>query len=141
MSAPSIYSNYATWVNNDEAAIKEAIYPSVGTRNAPVNVNLVTAALTDLIPAPTAIPPGCNCITTLVITNAHATVGTVVKVMDETSGFVLFQGYAAAGGGGFSIDFSKMPLKQQTQGKKVQVQCVTAGADVYVFANSFVEPI
>lgn len=68
-----------------------------------------------------------NYITTIMITNAHATQGTKVKITDGATN-LLCEGYAAAAGGGFAPCFS-IPLKGAAN-SIINVTCLTNGADV-----------
>jgi hypothetical protein len=96
--------------------------------------NIITDAVTDLIAAPGAAQ--YNYITHILVTNQHASVGTLVDIQDETSGTVLYTGYAAPGGGGFTCALPT-PLKQGATNKKVQVKCITTGANVTVSASGY----
>jgi len=75
-------------------------------------------------------------VTSLLVTNSHATVGTLVTIQDDAgSPVVLFAGYAAPAGGGFSLTFPT-PLST-TANQKLMAICGTTGANVYVSANGF----
>ena len=124
------------WLNTDQRNIYDAIRANANNRGfAAATADITTGATTDLLAA-----PGANLywgITQLLVTNAHATVGTFVKIIDE-GGAILARGYAAAGGGGFSCTYnSGIPLMQNQANIKVQVICETAGAQVCVSANAF----
>jgi hypothetical protein len=67
-------------------------------------------------------------ITSITVTNSHATVGTFVKILDGST--IIWEGYAAAGGGGFSISLP-VPLRGSTA-TAVNAQPVTTGANVIV---------
>lgn len=67
-------------------------------------------------------------VTSVLATNAHATVGTKVEIRDGTT--VKIQGYAAASGGGFSLNAGGAPLFISTANTAVTGRCVTTGADV-----------
>lgn len=71
-------------------------------------------------------------LTSVLVTNAHATVGTLVTIKDDTEGGtnVLCQGYAAAAGGGFALSFPNPPSTNEN--KKLIAVCGTNGATVYV---------
>ncbi len=71
-------------------------------------------------------------VTSVLVTNAHGTVGTLVTLKDDTSGGtnILCQGYAAAVGGGFAVSFANPPATREN-GKLIAV-CGTNGASVYV---------
>ena len=65
-------------------------------------------------------------ITSIMVTNADADTGTVVKILDGST--TLWRGYAVAEGGGFAITFP-VPLKC-TANTAVNAQCETTGATV-----------
>jgi len=71
-------------------------------------------------------------LTSIIVTNAHATVGTLVTIKDDTSGGlnILCQGYAAPAGGGFALSFPNPPSTNED--KKLIAVCGTNGATVYV---------
>lgn len=71
-------------------------------------------------------------LTSIIVTNAHATVGTLVTIKDDTAGGtnILCQGYAAAVGGGFALSFPNPPSTNEN--KKLIAVCGTNGATVYV---------
>lgn len=76
-------------------------------------------------------------VTTAIVTNSHATVGTLVTIKDDTAGGknIICQGYAAAVGGGFAISF---PQPRETgANKKLIAVCETTGANVYVSVTGF----
>jgi hypothetical protein len=75
-------------------------------------------------------------ITQILVTNSHATVSTFVNITEETSGTVLYTGYALAAGGGFAITFPT-PLRVPTAGKGLQATCVTTGSNIRVSASGF----
>ena len=75
-------------------------------------------------------------ITTLIITNAHATVGTKVQIKSGTTSTGYPRVYAAEAGGGASIHFPK-PLRLAAN-EALQFACVTTGADVDVSAVGYV---
>ncbi len=66
----------------------------------------------------------------MLVTNSHATVGTVVNFIESSSGRVVYSGYAAPAGGGWSE--SLQALIELATGSDLQVQCVTSGANVIV---------
>lgn len=73
-------------------------------------------------------------LTSIVVTNAHATVGTLVTIKDDTTGGtnILCRGYAAAAGGGFALSFPNPPSTNEN--KKLIAVCETTGATVYISA-------
>ena len=79
-------------------------------------------------------------ITQILVTNSHATVGTFVNLTEETSGTVLYTGYAAALGGGFSLTFPT-PLRVPTAAKAIQGVCVTTGANVRISASGYISTL
>lgn len=85
-----------------------------------------------------AAPAGSlrNYITQILVTNSHATVGTLVKIQDGSGGTTIYQGYAAPVGGGFSISFPT-PLKQPTTATAVYVACGTTGSNTYVSMSGY----
>jgi hypothetical protein len=74
-------------------------------------------------------------VTALLVTNAHATVGTKVEIRDGTT--VKLQGYAVALGGGFAMSGGGRPLFIGTTAAAITARCVTTGADVDVFVSGY----
>lgn len=74
-------------------------------------------------------------LTDLLITNSHATVGTLVTIQDDAN-TLIWQGYAAAAGGGFVCSL-KTAVKAPASNKKLQVICGTSGASVYANASGY----
>lgn len=74
-----------------------------------------------------------NYVTSLTITNAHATVGTLVKLLDGAT--LLWQGYAAPGGGGMTVNFPT-PLKGSGN-TAINAQAVITGASLMVSASGY----
>lgn len=102
-------------------------------------VSGVTAAMTgttstSLIAAPAG---GLrNYVTHIACTNSHATVGTFVLVQDGSGGTTIYEGYAAAVGGGFSFTMPA-PLRQPTTATALFVQNVTTGSNVICAATGY----
>jgi hypothetical protein len=99
------------------------------------NALLTDTTLTDLVPAPGS---GLRTyITSILVTNSHDTNGTLVTLKDDTSGGtnILCQGYAAKAGGGFFCNFTSPRAANENQ--KIQVQCGTTGANVYVSVSGY----
>lgn len=71
----------------------------------------------------------------ILVTNSHATVGTIVRIQDG-AGVVLWSGYAAPVNGGYTVTFPT-PLKSSTTNTKIQAICVTTGANVTVSVSGF----
>jgi hypothetical protein len=75
-------------------------------------------------------------LTSLVVTNSDATVGTLVTIQDGAdTPIVLCKGYAAPAGGGFAITFPTPP--STTANKALNAICGTTSAEVYVSAVGF----
>jgi hypothetical protein len=116
----------------DDGGVALATYPFPAQQVSGYNANISTTSPVDII---AAVPAKTIYITQILVTNAHATVGTAVYVRDDL-GTKVYVGYAAPAGGGFSASFPT-PLKMPAVGQKVQAVCVTSGADVYVSINGF----
>lgn len=72
-------------------------------------------------------------INTILVTNAHASVGTVVHIKDGST--KVYSGYAAANGGGFSVSLpTALRLSAATA---VNAACATTGADVWVSLTGY----
>jgi hypothetical protein len=92
-----------------------------------------TAAITGVAATDVIVAPGVGLftyVTQILVTNSHATVGTLVTIQTE-DGTGLYAGYAAPAGGGFSVSFT-VPIKMPVANKKLQAICTTTGANVYV---------
>lgn len=75
-------------------------------------------------------------LTTIIVTNSDATVGTLVKIQDDAdTPVVLCQGYAAPAGGGFVATFPVPP--STTANKALDAVCGTTSAEVYVTAVGY----
>lgn len=113
------------------------VYPIILTQNI---IQGVTAAITDTSAASVLAAAGAglrNYITSLTVTNSHATVSTVVEIRDGTS-TVIHRAYAVAAGGGYTIWFPT-PLRG-TANTAVNAYCITTGSNVYVSASGFRGP-
>lgn len=98
-----------------------------------------TAAITGVVATDVIIAPGAGLftyVTQILVTNSHATVGTLVTIQTE-DGTGLYAGYAAPAGGGFSVSFT-VPIKMPVANKKLQAICGTTGANVYVSASGYI---
>lgn len=119
------------WKNTDLQQLGNLIrpqHPDIGVSG--VTANITTGATTDVLAAAGAALYWV--LTSILVTNAHASQGTWVKIVEETTGTILWRGYAAPGGGGFSSPFPGQGLTQGTANKKIQAICETAGAEVCV---------
>jgi hypothetical protein len=115
---------------------KQVVHPYALPENAVKGYakGITTTGATDIVAAPGASL--FNYITQILVTNAHDTVGTQVDIVDETSGDILYTGYAAPVGGGYAVTLP-VPLKQGTANKKIQAICGTTGANVSVSVSGY----
>ena len=74
-------------------------------------------------------------VTSVLVTNAHATVSTKVSIRDGTT--VKIVGYAPALGGGFSLNAGGRPLFITTANAAANAICTTTGADVDVSISGY----
>lgn len=103
-------------------------------QSGPTSVNFTTTSAADIIAAAGA---GVKiAITSILVTNAHATVGTKVTIRDKTTTTRRFVGYAAAAGGGFSIAGAR-PLLISDANTAIEAVCGTTGADVDVTVSGY----
>lgn len=93
---------------------------------------ITTNTAQDIIAAQTGAYSYVNAI---LVTNSHATQGTIVRIQDDT-GNVMWSGYAAPVNGGFTVTFPT-PLKSSTTNTKIQAICGTTGASVTVSISGF----
>lgn len=101
-------------------------------------VSGATAAITDTTSTSVIAAAGAgvrNFITSILVTNSHATVGTLVTIKDGSGGTTLYAGYAAAAGGGFSVTFPT-PLRGSAN-TALHAACGTTGSNVYVSAAGY----
>ena len=78
-------------------------------------------------------------VTSIMVTNSDATVGTLVTVQDdEGTPNVLWQGYAAAAGGGWAITFP-VPVPTAADAH-IHVVCGTTSAEVYCSVAAYKAP-
>ena len=97
-----------------------------------------TGAITGVAATDVIAAPGVGLftyITQILVTNSHASVGTLVTIQTE-DGTGLYAGFAASAGGGFSVSFP-VAIKMPVANKKLQAICGTTGANVYVFASGY----
>lgn len=120
--------------NTSLSTIDGKLYSAKGNEVSGATGSITGTAATDVLAAPGAST--YNYIEAILVTNGHASVSTYVNIIEETSGTILWTGYAAAAGGGFSVSL-KSPIKQGTANKKIQAQCVTIGSDVRVCISGF----
>lgn len=85
----------------------------------------------------TALADGAYVVTAISVTNAHATVGTKVEILDATT--VKWRGYAAALGGGLVVS-DPNGLFITTKNQAVNGKCATTGADVDIAVSAYKVP-
>lgn len=74
-------------------------------------------------------------VTSVIVTNAHATVSTKVSIRDGTTAKIT--AYAVAAGGGFTLSAGGRPLFITTANTAVTAVCATTGADVDVSVSGY----
>ncbi len=95
-----------------------------------------TAAITDTTSTAVIVAPGGlfrNYLTQCTATNAHATVGTFVKILDGST--IIYEAFAAPAGGGFVATFPA-PLRG-TAATAINAQAVTTGTNFIVSCSGF----
>lgn len=102
-------------------------------RQANGTANYTTNSAADVIAAAGA---GVRiAVTSILVTNAHATVSTKVTIRDGTTAKIV--GYALAAGGGFTLAAGGRPLFISTANTAVTAICGTTGADVDVSISGY----
>ena len=102
-------------------------------RQANGTANFTTNTAADIIAAAGA---GVRiAVTSILVTNAHATVSTKVTIRDGTTAKIV--GYALAAGGGFTLAAGGRPLFISTANTAVTAICGTTGADVDVSISGY----
>lgn len=113
---------------------KQIVLPYANPENF---VNGTTAAITDTTSTAIIAASGSasirNYVTSVLVTNSHATVGTFVKILEGAN--IICEGYAAAAGGGFSATFPT-PLRGAGN-TAINAQPVTTGANVIASASGY----
>lgn len=138
---PSFDNSPITRVTQVDASGQPITSASGGLPAEPSNFvsGAITSAMTgttstSLIAAPAA---GLrNYITNIVVSNAHATVGTDVIIQDGSGGTTLYTIPAAAVYGGASVSFP-VPLRQPTTATALYCANVTTGASTKVSASGY----
>jgi hypothetical protein len=78
-------------------------------------------------------------VTTIMVTNSDAAVGTLVTIQDdEGSPTKIWEGYAAAGGGGWVVKLD--PPVPTAADAHIHALCGTTSAEVYVSVSAFKAP-
>lgn len=75
-------------------------------------------------------------VTGIQIVNAHATVATVVQILDGAAGTALFTFHAGAAGGGVSLESSILRGSPNTL---LEIKCGTTGSQTYVNLQGYVD--
>lgn len=97
----------------------------------------ITAAITGTSDTAVIAAPGANLYNNILwalVTNSHATVGTVVELKSNTT--VRARGYAAPAGGGFML-VCKTPIKLATN-VAFNAANITTGSNTYVTAGGYI---
>jgi hypothetical protein len=100
-----------------------------------------TSAITDTTSTSVIAAAGAgvrNYVTSIIVTNSHATVGTLVTITDGSGGSTLAKGYAAAAGGGWSLTLP-VPIRT-TANTALHAVCGTTGSNIYVTAVGYKAP-
>lgn len=84
-----------------------------------------------------ALAEGAYVVTAISVTNAHATVGTKVEILDKET--VRWKGYAAALGGGLIVS-DPNGLFVTTKNQAINGKCATTGADVDIAISAYKIP-
>lgn len=117
---------------------KQIILPYANTENfvsGAITTAMTATTSTSLVVAPSA---GLrNYITTIIVSNSHATVGTDVIIQDGNAGTTLMTIPAAAVYGGAVINLP-VPLRQPTTATAIYCANVTTGASTKVSAVGFI---
>lgn len=76
-----------------------------------------------------------NYINQILVTNSSTTTGTIVDIIEETTGDIIATGHASPEGG-FSCSYPTAQ-PQSTANKKIYAKCTTAGASVTVSVSGY----
>lgn len=134
--------DYTAVGNGDAADLLCTLNGKLVTSPYALPENLVsgaTSAITDTSDTQVIAAAGAgvrNYVTQILVTNSHATVGTVVEIKDGST--VLYRGYAAEDGGGFAVTLPT-PLRG-TANTAINAACLTTGSNVYVSCAGFIAP-
>lgn len=134
-------ADQAAVANADRSDLRSDTLGHLVTRPYALHENLVsgaTSAITTTTSTQVIAAAGAgvrNYITTLLVTNSHADVGTLITITDGSGGAVLFAGYAAPVGGGFALTFPT-PLRGSAN-TAIHAVAGTTGANVYVSAAGY----
>jgi len=112
------------------------IYPNIHYSNIIYSGGtLTTSGVISFIPATAS---NYTYITDVMVTCSHATVGSVVQILEGSTitGNVLWLGYAAPAGGGFSHSFS-MPRRTSNTNIEISARALTTASNVEVNINGF----
>lgn len=136
--------NLATTLRQDSIIKYEKLILATlnGTTSPAISLNYtysVTASITGTALTDVLAAPGSSLyiyITDILVTNSSTVTGTWVNITEQTSGKILWTGYASANGGGFSTSL-KTPIRTPLSNKKVQVYCETTGTETRVSMSGF----
>lgn len=127
--------------NNDRTDIRADTLGHQVVRPYALHENLIsaaTAAITNTTSTSVLAAAGAgvrNYVTSVLVTNSHATVGTLVTITDGSGGTTLYAGYAAPVGGGFALSFPT-PLRGSAN-TAIHAVCGTTGSNTYVSASGY----
>ena len=102
---------------------------------ASASVNFTNTTAADLFAAAGA---GIKIVvTSILVTNAHATVSTKVTIRDKTTTTKKIVGYALAAGGGFTLAAGGRPLLISDANSAIEAVCGTTGSDIDVSISGY----
>lgn len=135
-------SDYTAVANGDTADFvtdlngKQIVLPYAIPENS---LSGVTSAITGTSDTSVIAAQGAGIriyVTQILVTNSHASTGTVVEIKDNTT--VIYRGYAAPAGGGFALTFP-VPLRLAAN-VALQAANVTNSSNTYVSASGYKAP-
>lgn len=139
---PGNTANTTAW-KVDGSAVTQPVSPPTTVAGSPLHADVVSGAITTAMTSTTTTSlvaaPGAslrNYITTIIVSNAHATVGTDVIIQDGSGGTTLLTIPAAAVYGGAVITLPT-PLRQPTTNTALYCANVTTGASTKVSAVGY----
>lgn len=134
-------ANQVNWTQLDNARIAERIRPmdTVNGFNIELASGVVAALITTLAPAQVIAAPIAGFhlyITDILVTCSHNSTGTYVVLQDGNGGTVIYKGYAAPGGGGFSVRLGT-PLRLSSA-TALYAANLTNNSEVCVSASGYI---
>lgn len=121
-------------IASDQAAVTTQLASTANIVSGVISTAMTGTTSTSLVAAPGSSLR--NYITTLTISNSHATVGTDIVIQDGSGGTTIWVVPAAAAYGGAVIIFDP-PLRQPTANTALFAANVTTGSSTKVSANGF----